>query len=105
SDLDSSISEINYEWDVYNFDESENNIKSLDFEQKLIERYKQIAAYVSSKYGVSKQEGNIDDLSNINTEKGLSRSDVWQPNDSLKIYSYTTISDYYKKGNAFTINP
>lgn len=102
---DSTISEINYEWDVYNFDKSENNIKTLDFEQKLIERYKQIVAFVSSKYGESKKEGNIDDLSNINTEQGLRRSDVWQPNDSLKIYSYTTISDYYKKGNSFTINP
>lgn len=102
---DSTISEINYEWDVYNFDKSDNNIKSSDFEQKLIERYKQIVAFVSSKYGASKEEGDIDDLSNINTEKGLRRSDIWQPNDSLKIYSYITISDYYKKTNSFTINP
>ena len=104
-EADSSISEIEYEWDVYNFDKRENNIKSLDFDKKLIERYKQIVVFVSSKYGNSKEEGNLDDLSNINTENGLRRSDVWQPNDSLKIYSYTTISDYYKKVNSFTINP
>ena len=102
---DSAISEIRYEWDVYNFDKSDNNIKSSDFENKLIERYKQIVAFISSAYGESKEEGNLDDLSNINTPHGLRRSDVWQPNDSLKIYSYTTISNYYKKGNSFTINP
>jgi hypothetical protein len=102
---DSTISEIEYEWDVYNFDKSDHNIKSLDFEKKLIERYKEIVAFISSKYGKSKEDGNLDDLSNINTENGLRRNDVWQPNDSLKIYSYTTISDYYKKGNSFTISP
>jgi hypothetical protein len=102
---DSTISEINYEWNVYNFDTSENNTKSLDFEKKLIERYNQIVAFVSSKYGKSKEEGNLDDLSNINTQNGLRQSDAWQPNDSLKIYSYITISDYYKKGNSFTISP
>jgi hypothetical protein len=52
---DSTISEINYEWNVYNFDTSENNTKSLDFEKKLIERYNQIVAFVSSKYGKSKR--------------------------------------------------
>lgn len=102
---DSTMSEIEYEWNVYNFDKSDHNIKSLDFEKKLIERYKEIVAFISSKYGKSKEDGNLDDLSNINTENGLRRSDVWQLNDSLKIYSYTTISDYYKKGNSFTISP
>lgn len=102
---DSTISEIEYEWNVYNFDKSDHNIQSLDFEKKLIERYNEIVSFISSKYGKSKEEGNLDDLSNINTQNGLRQSDVWQPNDSLKIYSYITISDYYKKGNSFTISP
>jgi hypothetical protein len=102
---DSTISEINYEWDVYNFDKKDNNIKSLDFEKNLINKYNSIIDIVSSKFGKSEVDGTLDDLSKINTNEGLKRSDVWKPSDSLKIYAYTTISNYYIKDQFVTVNP
>ncbi len=102
---DSTISEINYEWDVYNFDKKDNNIKSLDFEKNLINKYKSIIDIVSSKFGQSEIDGTLEDLSKINTNQGLERSDVWKPSDSLKIYAYTTISNYFKKDEFVTVNP
>lgn len=102
---DSTISEINYEWDVYNFDKKENNIKSLDFEKNMINKYNFIIDNVSSKFGKSEIKGSLEDLSKIYTNQGLKRSDVWNPSDSLKIFAYTTISNYFKKDEFVTVNP
>jgi hypothetical protein len=102
---DSTISEINYEWDVYNFDKKDNNTQSLDFEKNLIKKYNTIIDEVSAKFGRSKVEGSLDDLSKINSSEGLTRTDTWTPSDTLKIYAYTTISNYFKKDNFVTINP
>jgi hypothetical protein len=102
---DSTISEINYEWDVYNFDKKDDNTQSLDFEKSLIKKYNTIIDEVSAKFGSSKVEGSLDDLSKINSREGLNRADTWTPSDSLKIYAYTTISNYFKKDNFVTVNP
>jgi hypothetical protein len=102
---DSTISEINYEWDVYNFDKKDNNIKSLDFEKNLITKYNSIIEIISARFGESEVKGSLNDLSKINTNEGLKRSDVWKPSDSLKIYAYTTISNYFKKDGFVTVNP
>lgn len=102
---DSTISVINYEWDVYNFDKKDNNIKSLDFEKDLIKKYNSIIELVSAKFGKSEVDGSLDDLSKINTNGGLRRSDTWKPSDSFKIYAYVNISNYYKKDQFVTVNP
>ena len=102
---DSTISQINYEWDVYNFDKKDNNIQSLDFEKNLIKKYNTIIDEVSLKFGKSTIEGNLDDLNKINSSEGLTRTDIWTPSDGLKVYAYTTISNYFKKDNFLTINP
>lgn len=102
---DSTISKILYEWDVSNFDKKDNNKKPIEFEKNLISKYNQIVNFVSAKYGKSKSEGNLNELNLINDRKGLNRKDTWQPNDSLEIFSYVTISNYYKKDNFMTVNP
>lgn len=102
---DSLISEINYEWDVENFEKKDNNTKSLDFERNLINQYNYIVDLISTKYGKSEVEGSLDDIVKINSPDGLKRSDTWKPNDSFKIYSYTTISNFYKKEGFVTVNP
>ena len=102
---DSTTSEINYEWDVYNFDKKDNNIKPIDFEKNLINKYNSIIDIVNSKFGKSEVDGSLEELSKINTKEGLKRSDVWKPTDSLKIYAYTTISNYFKKDQFVTVNP
>jgi hypothetical protein len=102
---DSTISEILYEWDVKNFDPKDNNQQSIEFEKNLILKYNQVVDFVSKKYGKSKSEGDLNDLNLINVSKGLQRNDTWQPNDSLKIYSYIDISNFYKKDKFVTVNP
>nr|WP_294793593.1 hypothetical protein [uncultured Mucilaginibacter sp.] len=88
-----------------NFDKKDNNQQTLDFEKKLIERYNQIVELVSSKYGQSAVTGNLNDLSLINSRAGLRRTDIWKPNDSFKIRSYATISNFYKQDSFTTVNP
>lgn len=102
---DSTISKINYEWDVYNFDKSDDNIQSLDFEKNLIKKYNSIVEFISSKFGKSEVEGSLTDLSKINSDQGLRRKDTWNPSDSLKIIAYTTISNFFKKDKFVTVNP
>lgn len=102
---DSTISEILYEWDMKNFNPKDNNQQSIEFEKNLISKYNQIVDFVSKKYGKSEFKGNLDDLNLTSQSRGLEREDTWKPNDSLKIYSYTTISNYYKKDKFVTVNP
>jgi hypothetical protein len=77
----------------------------LDFEKNLITKYNSIIEIISARFGESEVKGSLNDLSKINTNEGLKRSDVWKPSDSLKIYAYTTISNYFKKDGFVTVNP
>ena len=105
SKKDSIINDILYEWDVYNFDKSDNNIKSEKFNKSLVEKYNELLKILSSKYGKSETEGNLNDLSKANDSEGLNRKDIWKPNENLEIVMYTAISNYYKKEGYVTVNP
>lgn len=105
SKKDSTINQVLYEWDVYNFEKNDNNVKSEEFNKALIDKYKTLLRTLTSKYGESKVEGNLDDLKEIESIKGLKRKDIWKPNDSLEIEMYTAISNYYKKEGSVTRNP
>lgn len=102
---DSIINEVLYEWDVYNFEKNDNNVKSEKFNKALIEKYKNLLKTLTNKYGESKAEGSLDNLKDIESNKGLNRKDTWKPNDSLEIVMYTAISNYYKKEGFVTTNP
>lgn len=102
---DSTISEILYEWDVHNFDKKDNLQMPITFEKALIAKYNEIVNDVSKRYGKSQQTGSLNNLNSINESRGLNRTDTWEPNDSLKIYAYITVSNYYKKDQFITINP
>jgi hypothetical protein len=105
SKKDSIINEVLYEWDVYNFDKNDNNIKSEKFNKALIKKYNDLLKDLTNKYGKSVVKGSLDDLNQIESDKGLSREDNWKPNDSLEIKMYTSISNYYKKEGAVSTNP
>ncbi len=105
SKKDSIINEVLYEWDIYNFEKNDNNVKSEKFNKALIEKYKILLKTLTDKYGKSKNEGNLDNFKNIETDIGLKRNDNWKPNDSLEIEMYTAISNYYKKEGFVTTNP
>jgi hypothetical protein len=105
SKKDSIINEVLYEWDVYNFEKNDNNVKSVKFNKALIEKYNYLLKMLTNKYGKSKTKGNLDNIEDIETDEGLNRSDDWKPNDSLEIQMYTVISNYYKKVGFVTTNP
>lgn len=102
---DSIVTTIQYEWDVYNFEKEDNNVKPLSFAKNLISKYNEIISLISARYGKPETEGNLDDLSKINSHEGLKRNDKWNLKDDLKIYTYTNISNYYIKNGAVTVNP
>lgn len=77
----------------------------ITFEKALIAKYNEIVNDVSKRYGKSQQTGSLNNLNSINESRGLNRTDTWEPNDSLKIYAYITVSNYYKKDQFITINP
>lgn len=102
---DSTMSYILYEWDVYNFENHENNQKSKKFQNALIKKYKNLKREISSTFGepiVKKNYSNISKLDSINT---FVESSKWNPNDSTELELYTTVSNYYEKRGFSTINP
>lgn len=102
---DSTISEILYEWDVYNFDKGDNVKKTLSFNKAMIKKYHELVDEVSKKYGKSKQKGSLDNISRINSEEGLERNDSWEINNNVKVYSYIALSEYYEKNGMVTTTP
>jgi len=102
---DSTISEILYEWDVYNFEKQDKNKKPLTFDKKLIKKYKSIVEEISKNYGKGRQEEDLVNLSLLNTERGLYRKDNWQVDESLTVNSSINLSEFYNKEENVTTNP
>ena len=102
---DSVLTEINYEWDVYNFEKQDNNQKSEEFEQALIKKYIEIKDDISSEFGKPKIESNYSNLAQYEQKLFFEESSTWEPNDSTIIELYTTVSNYYEKIGSTTINP
>ena len=102
---DSTIAEILYEWDVSNFEKGDNVKKSLAFNKAMVKKYKDIVTEISKKYGKSIQNGNLENLKNLTLEEGVNREDEWSVNDSLKVNSYITLSEYYNKNGMVTTVP
>ena len=102
---DSTMSYVLYEWDVSNFEKQDNNQKSEKFQKALIAKYKGLKKEIINEFGqpeVKKNYSNISRLDSINT---FVESSTWKPNDSTEIEMYTTVSNYYEKKGAMTINP
>lgn len=103
---DSTLSEILYEWDVYNFEKQSNNKKSEDFQKALIAKYKSLEKKIESVYGKSEtEEGSLNDISLTNTREGLKKKNIWKPNDSTEIEMYTVLSNFHKKRGMVETNP
>src|SRR5690606_21679979 len=57
---DSTLIEILYEWDVYNFNKKDNNKQSSKLQKAFIKKYLSIKNNISSKFGESiKDEGDL----------------------------------------------
>lgn len=105
SKKDSLVTEILYEWDKGNFEKNDNKKMSLEFNKALANKYLSLQKSIVSVYGSATTEGSLENLSKTEESGGLKRSDLWKPNDSLKINMYTSISNYYKKEGMVTTTP
>ena len=99
---DSLVSEVLYEWDVSNFEKNSNNPKPTAFNKAMIAKYNELENYITSKYGKGTTEGSLENLAAIDTDDGLKEKDIWQPNDSLKLKMYISVSNYYNKRGIVT---
>lgn len=102
---DSTMSYVLYEWDVSNFEKQDNNQKSEKFQKALIKKYKELKKEISSNFGQPTTESNYSNLADYDQESFFEESSTWKPNDSTEIEMYITVSNYYEKKGAMTINP
>ncbi|WP_426329540.1 hypothetical protein [Pedobacter sp. R-06] len=102
---DSTMSYVLYEWDVSNFEKQDNIQKSNIFQKALIGKYTELKKHISKNFGqpvVKRNYSNISQLDSINT---FVENSTWKPNDSTEIEMYATVSNYYERKGAMTINP
>ena len=102
---DSTMSSIKYEWDVYNFEKQQNNQKPKEFQEAFISKYKGLKENISADYGIPKVKRNYSNISRLDSINTFVESSTWKPNDSTEIEMYATVSNYYEKRGASTINP
>lgn len=105
SKKDSIINEVLYEWDVYNFEKQDNNQKSENFEKSLIEKYNNLKKTITNKFGLPEIKNNYSNLAQYKQKLFFEENSNWKPNDSTEIVMYATVSNYYEKNGAITINP
>lgn len=103
--IDSTMSSILYEWDVYNFEKQDNNQKSEEFQQAIIAKYKELKDAISQIHGKPEVKRNYSNISRIDSINTFVESSQWYPNDTTEIKMYTTVSNYYEKRKSSTINP
>ena len=102
---DSTMSYVLYEWDVSNFEKQDNNQKSEKFLKALIAKYKELKKDISTDFGQPEVKRNYSNISRLDSINTFVESSAWKPNDSTEIEMYATVSNYYEKKGAVTINP
>lgn len=104
SEKDSILNSVLYEWDVSNFEKGDHNVKTTDFNKRIIEKYNSLLGLISKKFGESRTEGSLEDLSKIDVKGGLKRKDTWTK-ENIEIEMYTLISNFYQKSGIVTFSP
>lgn len=104
-ELDSTLTSILYEWDVSNFEKQDNNQKSNEFQKAVIEKYKKLKKVIAKEYGEPKVKRNYSNISRLDSINTFVENSTWNPNDTTEIEMYATVSNYYEKKGAMTINP
>jgi hypothetical protein len=102
---DSTLTEVKYEWDVSNFEKKDNNQKSEKFGKEFISKYKKLKKEISKSFGEPKTRNNYSNLAQYEQKSFFEENSTWKPNDSTEIEMYATVSNYYEKKGAMTINP
>jgi len=101
---DSTINYVLYEWDDNNSN-GHKPIPKKSFEEiKLfIDKYKELHSLLYAAYGKSKTNGDLNDLSKIETGD-FRKEDTWDMVDSSKIELSIVLSNKYEKNGAVTIS-
>ena len=102
---DSTMSSVLYEWDISNFEKKDNNQKSVKYQKAFITKYKNLKKSISTEFGEPKTKKNYSNISRLDSINTFVESSTWIPNDSTEIEMYVTVSNYYEKKGAMTINP
>ncbi len=102
---DSTMSSVLYEWDVSNFEKKDNNQKTKKYQKEFISKYKELKENISTEFGEPKTKRNYSNISRLDSINTFVESSTWKPNDSTEIEMYATVSNYYEKKGAMTINP
>jgi hypothetical protein len=102
---DSTMSSVLYEWDVSNFEKKDNNQKPKKYQKAFISKYKELKESISNEFGEPKTKRNYSNISRLDSINTFVESSTWKPNDSTEIEMYATVSNYYEKKGAMTINP
>jgi len=102
---DSTMSSVLYEWDVSNFEKKDNNQKPKKYQKAFISKYKELKERISIEFGEPKTKRNYSNISRLDSINTFVESSTWKPNDSTEIEMYATVSNYYEKKGAMTINP
>lgn len=90
---DSTISYILYEWQ-----DKEKKVRDLMELKSYFSKYNEILNQITAEFGYSKQEGSLEDVSQIENSY-LRRKDRWR-NDTTNIELYITLANkYLVKGN------
>lgn len=101
---DSLMHSIEYEWDMTKFDLKQET-QPLNIQKAFIKKYLSLVKQLDQKIGKSEQKGDLDDLAKIDLKGGLSRSDVWKPNDTTYISLYAIFSNYQEEKGNVKIRP
>lgn len=103
--VDSTMSYILYEWDVSNFEKDDNNQKSENFQKAIIAKYIELKEYISKEFGQPVVKSNYSNLSRLDSINTFIENSNWKPNYITEIEMHATVSNYYEKKGAITINP
>jgi len=101
---DSTIYKINYEWHD-DTTRTENNKRASSNEiNAFVTKYKDLRAHISKVYGESNGNGNLENLSAIDSGH-FERRDKWETKDSTEVELYMVLSSKYEKNGAVTKIP
>ena len=102
---DSTLTSILYEWDVSNFDKRDNNKQSAEIQEGVKEKYYELKSKLLKEFQKVEIDSNYSNIARFDPENIFEQSCNWEPNDSTSIELYSTVSNFYKKEGASTINP
>ena len=102
---DSTLISILYEWDVSNFDKRDNNKQSAEIQEGVKEKYYELKSKLLKEFQKVEIDSNYSNIARLDPENIFEQSCNWEPNDSTSIELYSTVSNFYKKEGASTINP